>query len=161
MKKSWLALLCLALVTCLLYPPPLTAQEEEDEEDAVRAVVDRLFEAMRAGDSAAARGVFHPAARLVTAGVREGEPFLDGGPIDGFVQAVGHSHDRVWDERLDEVEIRIDGPLAVVWAEYEFWLDDEFSHCGVDAFLLFRGEEGWRIFEIADTRRREGCDAMD
>ncbi|MBI5914693.1 MAG: nuclear transport factor 2 family protein [Bacteroidetes bacterium] len=31
------------------------------------------------------------------------------------------------------------------------------SHCGVDAFQLFKGENGWKITQISDTRRRENC----
>jgi hypothetical protein len=27
----------------------------------------------------------------------------------------------------------------------------------VDAFQLFKGPAGWRIFQVADTQRRENC----
>jgi hypothetical protein len=43
-------------------------------------------------------------------------------------------------------------------AEYAFYVGERLSHCGVDAFQLFKGPDGWRIFEIADTRRSEGCE---
>jgi hypothetical protein len=36
-------------------------------------------------------------------------------------------------------------------------VDGEFSHCGVDAFILVLTEDGWRILSIADTRTTEGC----
>lgn len=153
MKSAWIPIATALVVTAAA---PLSAQSEEE---AVRAVVDGMFDAMRAGDSAAVRALFHPEARLITAGMREGVPSLRSeDSIDGFVQAVGSPHDEVWDERLDDVEIRVDGPLASVWAEYGFFLGEAFSHCGVDAFLLFRGEGGWKILSIADTRRREGCE---
>jgi hypothetical protein len=38
---------------------------------------------------------------------------------------------------------------------YAFYLDDQFSHCGVNAFQLVRMEAGWQIIQITDTRRRE------
>jgi hypothetical protein len=41
---------------------------------------------------------------------------------------------------------------------YAFFAGDTFSHCGVNAFQLFKGADGWKIFHIADTRRREGCE---
>ncbi len=146
----FLAVLALAL------PAVAHAQSEED---AVRAAVDGLFDAMRAGDSTAFRAALLPQARLVSAGQRDGQPALEvEETLDDFVTAVGTTHEDVWDERLSDVEVRIDGRLATVWAEYEFYLGDRFSHCGVDAFQLFKGADGWRIFQIADTRRREGCE---
>ncbi len=77
--------------------------------------------------------------------------------IDAFVAAVGTPHDEVWDERIWNVQVRVDGNLATAWMDYAFYLGERFSHCGVNAFQLFRGPEGWRIIQIADTRRREGC----
>ncbi|MFN2421877.1 MAG: hypothetical protein ABR527_10985, partial [Gemmatimonadota bacterium] len=77
---------------------------------------------------------------------------------DGFINAVGTPHEETWDERICDVEVRIDGRLATVWANYAFYLRDRLSHCGVDAFQLFHDVDGWKIFEIADTRRSEGCE---
>ena len=155
MRNTWIPIVAL-LAAGAAGPAPVSAQSEED---AVRAVVDGLFDAMRAGDSAAVRALFHPDARLISVGMREGVPALRAeASIGGFVEAVGTPHDEVWDERLDDVEIRVDGPLASVWTDYAFFLGETFSHCGVDAFLLFRTAEGWKIVSIADTRRREGCE---
>lgn len=146
-------------VVPLLFVIPGLARAQTDEEAAARAVVDRLFDAMRAGDSAAFRATLHPQARLVSATVSEGQPVLEiEESLEGFVTAVGTPHEETWDERIWDVEVRVDGPLAVVWADYAFYIGDRLSHCGVDAFQLFKGSDGWRIFEIADTRRREGCE---
>lgn len=67
-------------------------------------------------------------------------------------------HDAVWDERIWDTQVRIDGNLASVWTKYAFYLGPQFSHCGIDHFLLFRRAEGWKIIHLADTRRREGCE---
>lgn len=34
------------------------------------------------------------------------------------------------------LSIQVDGPLATVWARYDFYLNGTFSHCGHDAFML-------------------------
>lgn len=142
-----------------LLPARLHGQNHEDDETAVREVVDRLFDAMRAGDSAGVRAVFHPQARLISVFERDGQPQIHvEDSMEGFIAAVGTPHDEVWDERIWDVEVRIDGRLATVWAEYAFYVGDRLSHCGVDAFQLARGEEGWHIIQGADTRRREPCD---
>jgi hypothetical protein len=44
-----------------------------------------------------------------------------------------------------------------VWTPYAFYYDGNFSHCGVDSFQLARTAEGWKVVQIADTRRTQGC----
>lgn len=145
------ALTFLALV--LLAATPAGAQDDAGAE--VRLVIERLFEGMRSGDSTMVRSVFHPDARLLTTAVRDGDPVVQVGSIDEFVRAVGTPHDEVWDERISNLEIRVDDPLATAWMDYRFHLGDTFSHCGVNAFQLFRSEQGWRVLQITDTRHRE------
>ncbi|MFM7855462.1 MAG: hypothetical protein ACKO96_26940, partial [Flammeovirgaceae bacterium] len=55
-------------------------------------------------------------------------------------------------------KMEVDGRFAQVWCDYAFYVGNKFSHCGVDAFHLFKGSDNvWRIFHLVDTRRREGC----
>lgn len=127
------------------------------EEQAVMAVVTRLFDGMRARDTAIMRSTFAPGTRLLRAGVRQGELGVAPTAADEFIRIVGSATGPVWDERIHGAEIRIDGTLASVWTAYEFYLGDKFSHCGVDAFHLARFRDGWKIIGLADTQRREGC----
>jgi hypothetical protein len=138
----------------LLIPMRLAAQDGEHE---VLAVVHQLFQAMRARDTVALRAVFDTAADLVTTGQdRQGAWTVRRVPVGDFVTGVGHATGDL-DERIHDVEVRIDDHLASVWAPYAFYANGQFSHCGVDAFQLARGAEGWRIVALADTRRRDGC----
>ncbi|HEY7471733.1 MAG TPA: nuclear transport factor 2 family protein [Gemmatimonadota bacterium] len=148
----------MALVAALVGAPG-RALAQSDEEAAVMAVVTALFDAMRAGDSTALRATLHPGATAATASVRDGVPTLERETsLDGFVQAVGTPHEGVWDERIRDAEVEVDGTLATAWMKYAFYVGENFSHCGVDAFQLFKSADGWKIFHIADTRRREGCE---
>ena len=121
--------------------------------------VRRMFDGMRAGDSAMVRSVFDSGARLVTVAVRNGVPRIERGSLDDFLRAVGTPHDEVWDERISDEVVHVDGPLATAWMRYRFYAGSTFSHCGVNSFELIRRPDGWRVSSIADTRRREGCDA--
>ena len=149
----------------LLAAAPLAAQAPANhpgtpDEREVMAVVLRLFDGMRAGDSAMVRSAFDPGAQMATAVIRPtGEPAyrFDAGAVDGFAKAVGTPHDKVWDEKLWEVKVLVDRNLATVWTKYAFFLGTDFSHCGVDTFTLGKGAEGWKIIFLADTRQREGC----
>jgi len=132
------------------------AAQAATPEQEVKAVVERLFNGMRAADSAAVHAVFHPQARLQTTAVRQGEPVLRTDSIEAFLRAVGTPRTEVWDERVSNLEIRTDGDLATAWMDYAFYLDNRFSHCGVNALQLFRTKDrGWQIIQIIDTRRRE------
>lgn len=158
MRTPWIAFCCLTLAWTALTDVAHAQTPAPTPEEAVRAVIDQLFDGMRAGDSTMVRAVFHPAAALHTTAFREGKPFLHEGSIDRFVTAVGTPHDEVWDERIWDVEIRVDDNLATAWVPYAFYAGDAFSHCGVNAIQLVKEEAGWRMLKLTDSRRREGCD---
>lgn len=127
-----------------------------DRQREVEAVVRGLFDAMRDGDSAAARALFHPEARLSGPVERDGEVLLRASPVGPFLDALAGAQE-TWDERIDGLEIRVDGRLAAAWMDYVFRLGGDVSHCGVNAMQLYRSATGWKIFQIADTRRTDGC----
>ena len=139
----------------LLILAPLDLSAQESGEAEVQAVIERLFDGMREGDSSAVRSTLHPEARLQSAVVRDGRPQLVTGSIDDFVRAVGTPHEQVWDERIAGLDIEIDEPLASARMRYRFHLGDAFSHCGVNFMHLVRTDDGWRIVQIIDTRRAE------
>lgn len=142
-----------ALAAALLVQPA-AAQAPEDD---VLEVVTRLFDGMRAADTTAMRSTFHPDVRLVSTGTREGQPVAMVVPVEQWLEGVAGAGE-VLDERLYDPQVRIDGNLATVWTFYTLHVGDRFSHCGVDAFHLVRTADGWKIIEVADTRRRNGCD---
>lgn len=138
--------------------PP--ASPDRGDASAVRATLDALFEGMRAGDSAAVRAVFHDEARLHTAGGSGDAAGLQETSVEAFAGAVGQSREEVWDERIWDVTIRVDGALASAWVPYVFYRGDDLSHCGVNAVQFVRQGESWRILQLTDTRR-EDCSVPD
>jgi uncharacterized protein (TIGR02246 family) len=152
LRLVWLAL-------ALGATPPTTPVQQPVPDPEIRRTVDRMFDAMRSRDTAALRSVFDTTARLMTTGMsREGKPVLRVTPIDRFIQAIaGAPPETTLDERIFDVEVRQDANLATVWTRYSFYAGAQFSHCGFDAFQLFKSEQGWRIIAIADTQRREAC----
>ena len=138
-------------------PNPPEPPSRTTDTQAVRATIDALFEGMRTGDSAAVRTVFHEEARLHTALGPSDTVGVQSTPVEKFVEAVGRPHEKVWDERIWDVEIRVDGPLANAWVPYAFYHGKELSHCGVNAVQLVRQTKGWRILQLTDSRRQD-CD---
>lgn len=136
-----------------------TSAQDTTDYPAVRAVVQRLFDGMRAGDSALVRSAFTAdAVMFTTYSDKKGTPYVETGTLNDFLDAVGTPHDEMWDERIHDVEIRTDDGLAQVWAPYVFYLDKNKLHCGVNAFQLVRTTDGWKIQALTDSRRREPCE---
>ena len=123
----------------------------------VMAVINRMFEGFAKKDTTIIRGTLADDVKLVSAfNNREGKPMVRAETMDKFLVGIATAPGTL-DERLFNPEVRIDGNLATVWVKYEFWYDGKYSHCGFDAFQLARGEAGWKIISIADTRRPK-CD---
>ncbi|TXB65605.1 nuclear transport factor 2 family protein [Phaeodactylibacter luteus] len=125
---------------------------------AVKAPIEQLFDGMRASDSTQVRAAFLPGAGMYTAVAdKTGEAVLRAGSLERFVQSVGQAPKGALDEQIWSYDIRIDGLLATAWTDYTFFYNGELSHCGTNAFELFKTAEGWKISHITDTRNREGC----
>jgi len=158
------AILTLALVVSM--SPSLRAQETAGpstaEGKAVLATVQRLFDAMRAKDTAAFRAIFEPNAKLVGVRTRQtGEQVVQVLPWDRFAAFMAADQRGPWIERAWSPEVRVRGTLATVWAEYDFHFGQTPSHCGVDAVQLLKTPSGWRIVSIADTYEPSGCPKRD
>lgn len=126
------------------------------EEPAVLAVVQRVFDGMRAADSTVVRAQFATGARFAMLDSRATPPKITYDAIDGWLAAMARSANR-WDEQVYDVQTRIDQGIAQVWAPYTFYLDKKVSHCGVNMFQMLKTPEGWKITQLSDSRRREGC----
>lgn len=141
-----------AALCFLMFAFPTYGQLSDEKQ--VIAAIDQLFAGMRAGDSSQVQQVFAPQARLCS--VSEAAEVHEISLIQ-FLTAVGTPHDDVWDERLTEYDMKIDGTLATAWTPYSFYRGEEFSHCGVNAFHLVKSPTGWKILQITDTRRQSEC----
>jgi hypothetical protein len=67
---------------------------------------------------------------------------------------------RVYRERYWSPEVRIRGGIAVVWAPYEFRIDGETSHCGVDVFDFVKIDGEWRVSNAMWTVEPDACDEL-
>ena len=149
------------LLPCLLLAAPAalaqTATPATAETEAVKATINRFFEGLRKGDSAAVRSTLAPAVVLHTISTRGGAVQVMNESPREFLKAVGTAHAEVWDERISFERVLIDAQLASVWTPYQFYLGSKFSHCGYNSFQLVKLAQGWRIAYVIDTRRKDGC----
>lgn len=128
------------------------------EEDAVKATINLLFDGMRNSDTTAIRKAFAARNIMETIAVnKDGKAIVRTDNINNFIKSIGAPHPEKYDERIVFTKILIDANLASVWTDYKFYVGEKFSHCGVNSFQLFKGEDGWKIIYIIDTRRKENC----
>jgi hypothetical protein len=131
---------------------------QSPERNEILNTVNLVFEAMRTNDSTLLKTAFTPDVRMFTVYMdKQGKVQKREDGLASFAKAVGTPKKEVWNEPIWNERVEIDGPLASVWVEYAFYVDKQFSHCGVDAFHLMKTSEGWKIFHLVDTRRKDDC----
>jgi len=153
----WMGRTVSAVAALLLVAAPVHGQDAGGDREAVLAVVHTLFDGMRARDGAVVGGVFHESAQMFRTPQMGEDGTVRGGSVAGFISAVGGGTE-VWDEPVWDPVIQVRDNLATVWVKYAFYLDGDFSHCGVDAFMMARTNEGWKIIALADTSQQEDCE---
>ena len=145
------------LITLLVVMVVLPAFSQS-EEAAVKAVIESLFDAMRAKNAEQIGAVFSENAIMQTIETTGEMGVVKAGSVADFVKGIGSLPlEAKLDERITDYQINIDGPMATAWTPYEFYFNDKFSHCGVNSFQLVKMAAGWKIVYIIDTRRKDGC----
>jgi len=143
-------------MTCVMAAGTVRAQSGQD---SVRAAVNLLFTAMKNADSAQLVSAFDDSAVLQTIVVdSNGKTTARSYPVTEFAQAIGRLPKGAADEQIHIEALKMDGPLAMVWAPYHFYYNGTLLHCGVDSFQLIRVNGVWKILYIVDTRKKGVCD---
>ena len=143
------------LFICLLFTSYVS--DAQTAEDSVKAVVNKLFAAMKSADANALQACFADSAILQTIIDKNGKPVIETEAVQSFATSISKVSKGDADERITFDVVRIDGELAIVWTPYLFYWKGTFSHCGVDSFQLVRINGEWKIQYLIDTRRKEDC----
>jgi hypothetical protein len=67
---------------------------------------------------------------------------------------------RVFRERYWSPTVLIRGGIAVVWASYEFWIDGETSHCGIDVVDFVKIDGKWLVSNAMWTVEPGACSEL-
>lgn len=144
------------IAAVLVFGGATSVRAQDAERTAVLATVQKVFDAMRTRDTILLKSAFDTTARLV--GVRARDTSIALTTVSQFGAGLNRAPaGDVWNERIFDPDVRIDGDLAQVWAYYTFHRNKDFTHCGVDAFMLRKLGSQWKITQLADSRRTTGC----
>ena len=153
------ALLCLTLMCTVSHFNDAYAQS--DDREVILAVMEKAFAAVHSNNPDDWRAI-----QLAEGTSLSFRPGPEGRPEElemqisnneGFLADLkpdGHDYMERW---TGEPTILVRGPIAVIWGEYEFWIDGEFSHCGVDSVDLVKVEGEWKIANFMWTVEKESC----
>ena len=138
------------------------AQNEIAEEE-IKKTINTFFEGLHNGDTLLVNQSINSGLKIQSAYYnKEGKSILRNESKTNFFNAlVGKNPSDVWFEKLISIKILVDSNLASVWTPYEFYVNNKFSHCGVNSFQLFKSDENWEIIYLVDTKRRRGCEAFN
>lgn len=127
-------------------------------EDSIKITISKLFDGMKNSDAALLKAAFADSAILQTiTNGKDGKIIIESDKLEDFAGIVSKMPKGDADERITYDVIKIDGPLAIVWAPYKFYYKGNFSHCGVDSFQLVKINGEWKIQYLIDTRKKNGC----
>jgi hypothetical protein len=151
------------ILSIFIFFSALTAQQSPAPEEKVDpakeslAVVTRLFEAMQARDAEGIRAAFVPDGQLAITQKRNGQTSVRLLTAEAFAKSISEGKG-VYRERMYKPEALVTGDLVTVRGRYGFYVDDRFSHCGLNSFHLMRTQQGWKIANAASTLEFDGCE---
>lgn len=122
--------------------------------EEVRAVLDQIFDAMRAGDGTTLRSLILPDTPLDR--ISPDKPIHHGKDSD-WISWVDSLKPGQADEQIFDVKINIEGPLATAWTPFTIKIDGVLKSCGVNHFTLVKGDAGWKVAYLIDTHTPEKC----
>ena len=140
----------------------ISIQAQTDKVAAIKKTIETFFEGLHKGDSTIASKVLHTSfSAQTTATNAKGVKVLGNDSREKLLTSIANKKkEHKYFEKLLSFDIKIDGNLASVWTPYEFYFNDNFSHCGANSFQLFDNNGEWQIIYVVDMRRRNSCKAL-
>ena len=144
-KYRLLCALCLVVIS--------TNSFAQDAKQEVLKVVNKFFYTMETKDSIAFNNLFLENAYAYSVSQKKDSPrvrssILKASTSKNFLK-----------ERLreEEITIYINDNIAAVCAPYDFWVNDEYSHCGYEVFTLIKNNTAWKIASLTYSVNKEDC----
>ena len=133
-----------------------------EEEVKVRVAIEQFFYAFNNRNELAIKKLVSPDVLIQTIGLNiQNKMIVRTENFNDLINFIITTPDSIsFKEKILDYNIQIDGGMAHVWAPYEFWYNEEFSHCGVNSFQLFKDDDTWKIIYLVDTRRKEECNQV-
>src|SRR5687767_14450290 len=139
------SLACVSALALVVLSIPAAAQDSAEHRAAL-AVTDAALAAITQGDMTAFTDLMLPEALDFPTGTRDGVTRYR---VRTRAEQRASTPPGKITERGFRPEVRVNGPVAMVWYPYDLYINGKWSHCGVDVFTLIRNDGQWRIASMA------------
>jgi hypothetical protein len=159
-RVSGLILILILLSACADSTPSMqhiAEGHQPGEEAAVLEVLDRYVTAISETDLDAQAAMQTPEGMTYQWRPAEGGGMEIVARPNSYWTDPSQDDGRAYRERYWSPTVMIRGGIAVVWAPYEFWVDGETSHCGVDVFDFVKIDGEWLVSNSMWTVEPEAC----
>ena len=127
------------------------------EDAAVLAAMDRYLTAISTQDVQAMAAMQTPEGMTYRARRADADHWDIVAHLTSYWADPAHVDARTRRERYWSPTVMVRGAIAVVWAPYEFWIDGNTSHCGVDVFDFVRIDGVWLVSGAMWTVEPDAC----
>ena len=144
-----------AIIIFLLMGTLLLSANARGEKEKIISVVEQFFAVLDSRDVKDAQKILIP--KGVSISLREegkGETIRITN-FQEFMDSFSNWKDN-YKEIMSNPKVLIHNGIAVLWADYKFYINGKFSHCGVDAFSLIKIDNNWKIASIIYTVEKGG-----
>lgn len=139
------------LISVLIFFQMISFSQNNDRTE-VRKVIDEFIAAYNKKDIQRINKVLDRSVGFLTIFYDGSKSILTAESVDMFFQNIEGSSEKTFREELLNYKINVSEVLASCWCDYNFYQNGNFSHCGENAFQLYKSAKGWKIIQITDTR---------
>lgn len=152
MKRRSTQFYGMSFLICLLFCTSSFAQSTQDEKK-VNQQIDTFFKGLNAKDTLLIKSTLGSSVNLKSILIKDDEKQLVSDNINEFLVQIGRlPKDLIIHEEIKNTEVHVRFPLAKVFTDYVFYVNNEKSHSGINLFTLAYLEDKWQIIDIVDTR---------
>lgn len=152
MKKFTTSFYIFGLAICLMGFTPCFAQNSKHNLKITHQV-ETFFKGLNAKDTLIIKSTLASDVHLKSMLIKDEDEQLVSENIEEFLKQIGRLPDDLHIyEKIENIKISVRFPLADVFMDYTFYVNDEESHHGINLFTLIYINETWKILNIVDTR---------
>ncbi|TAF31791.1 MAG: nuclear transport factor 2 family protein [Cytophagales bacterium] len=142
--------LCLAFVA--LQGVFSFAHAQKAEKKALKSTIQDFFKAFHQSDTLRLSMLMDQQLAMQSILIQGENTRLSTGKRQDFLEAIAKLKGRSFEEKIESYKYKVNGAMANVYMSYQFVLDGQISHSGINNFTCFKTKDGWCIAHIIDTR---------
>lgn len=143
----------LLLVSCTF---TVVAQTDIDKEQILWSI-DQFVEGTNNSDTTAIRRVVDSSIGLLTIFNDGKKNIMTAETLEMLFEDIIKPRIKLQKEEQEGCIVETNSILASVWCNYKYLVNNKISHCGVNAYQLYKTKRGWKIIQMTDTRQKHNC----